>query len=115
MVNHGIPVEDMEEMIEGIKQFQEQPSEVKMAWYSRDVKQQVRFYCNGDLFIAKAANWRDSIACNYDNGVLDSDALPLVCRYCICILNFFFRSPLLLKLLVMIQYAEKQSAITWKP
>ncbi|KAK1384966.1 1-aminocyclopropane-1-carboxylate oxidase-like [Heracleum sosnowskyi] len=80
MVNHGISESVMEKMIEGIKGFHEQPKEVKMEWYSRDPKRKVRYYSNGDLHISKAANWRDSIACSFDDGLLDSDALPLVCR-----------------------------------
>lgn len=80
MVNHGISKSVMEKMIEGIKSFHEQPKEVKMEWYSRDPKRKVRYYCNGDLHVSKAANWRDSIACSFDDGLLDSNALPLVCR-----------------------------------
>ncbi|KAL1830940.1 hypothetical protein ACET3Z_000591 [Daucus carota] len=80
MVNHGISKTVMENMIQGIKQFHEQANEVKMGWYSRDPKQKVRYYSNGDLHVSKAANWRDSIACSFEDGLLDSDALPLVCR-----------------------------------
>ncbi|XP_059626854.1 1-aminocyclopropane-1-carboxylate oxidase homolog 5-like [Cornus florida] len=78
MVNHGIPLV-MKEMIEGVRRFHEQPNELKTKWYSSDSKQRVRYYCNGDLHISKAANWRDSIACKFDDCVLESDALPLVC------------------------------------
>ncbi|KAK3026181.1 hypothetical protein RJ639_040568 [Escallonia herrerae] len=77
MVNHGIPVGVAEEMIEAVRHFHEQPKEVKMDWYSRDPEQRVRYYCNGDLHVSKAANWRDSIACNYKDGMLEADALPL--------------------------------------
>ncbi|KAK2970141.1 hypothetical protein RJ640_019609 [Escallonia rubra] len=80
IVNHGIPVGVAEEMIEAVRHFHEQPKEVKMDWYSRDPEQKVRYYCNGDLHVSKAANWRDSIACNYKDGMLEADALPLVCR-----------------------------------
>lgn len=80
MVNHGIPESFMEEMIDGVKCFHELTQEVKMEWYSRDHERKVRYYSNGDLHVSKAANWRDSIACYYVDGALDSDALPLVCR-----------------------------------
>ncbi|XP_062147558.1 1-aminocyclopropane-1-carboxylate oxidase homolog 1-like [Alnus glutinosa] len=80
MVNHGIPVSVIDNMLEAIRQFHEQPKEVKMEWYSRDYKQRVRYYCNGDLFVSKAANWRDSIAFDFQDGPLNPEAFPLVCR-----------------------------------
>nr|XP_043635569.1 1-aminocyclopropane-1-carboxylate oxidase homolog 1-like [Erigeron canadensis] len=83
LVNHGIPGNILEEMIEGIQLFHEQPREVKMEWYSREHGQQVRFYSNGDLYVSKAINWRDSISCHYADGVLDPNALPGVCRQAI--------------------------------
>jgi hypothetical protein len=81
MVNHGIPVSVIDNMLEAVRQFHEQPKEVKMEWYSRDYKQRVRYYCNGDLFVSKAANWRDSIAFDFQDGPLNPEAFPLVCRY----------------------------------
>ncbi|KAK6937809.1 Non-hem dioxygenase N-terminal domain [Dillenia turbinata] len=80
VVNHGIPVSIMDEMIHGIRRFHELPKEEKMLWYSRDFDQIVRYYCNGDLLIAKAANWRDSISCEYRDDTLDPEAIPQVCR-----------------------------------
>jgi hypothetical protein len=81
MINHGIPVSVIDNTLKAVRQFHEQPKEEKMEWYSRDHKQRVRYYCNGDLLVSKAANWRDSIAFDFQDGPLNPEAFPLVCRY----------------------------------
>ncbi|KAK8506170.1 hypothetical protein V6N12_074220 [Hibiscus sabdariffa] len=52
-----------------------------MKWYSRDYKQPVRYFCNGDLLVNKgAANWRDSIAFDFHDSQLDPQLFPPICR-----------------------------------
>ena len=81
MVNHGVPSATMAELLEGIRQFHEQPKEVKMKWYSRDRSLLVRYVSNGSLFHASTpAHWRDTLACAFPNEQLDKDELPQVCR-----------------------------------
>ena len=66
-------------MLEAVGQFHEQPKEEKMEWYSRDQKQRVKYYCNGALLVSKAADWRDSILFEFQDGPLNPDELPLIC------------------------------------
>ncbi|RVW71093.1 1-aminocyclopropane-1-carboxylate oxidase-like 1 [Vitis vinifera] len=63
VVNHGIPESVLNDMIDGIRRFHEQDAETKKEYYSRDSQKKVRFNSNFDLYQARMANWRDSLAC----------------------------------------------------
>ncbi|KAI6673871.1 hypothetical protein NL676_001777 [Syzygium grande] len=78
--NHGIPLDVMDSMLEGVKKFHDQPVEVKQELYSRDGSKRVRYFFNGDFFRSKAAIWRDSIVFDFQDGVLEPEAVPPICR-----------------------------------
>ncbi|KAK7393421.1 hypothetical protein VNO78_21977 [Psophocarpus tetragonolobus] len=81
IVNHSVPVSVMYGMLRGIREFHDQPTEVKKPWYSRDSNAKVKYFSNSDLFVAKAANWRDTIAFDMlDGRPINPEAYPPVCR-----------------------------------
>lgn len=61
VVNHGIPLNVLEDMIEGIRKFNEQDVELKKEFYTRDHTRNVRFNSNYDLHYSRTANWRDTL------------------------------------------------------
>ncbi|KAL8525130.1 hypothetical protein ACS0TY_014666 [Phlomoides rotata] len=63
VVNHGIPVSVLEEMLSGVRRFYEQDTETKKLYYTRDVERKVVYNSNFDLYSAAAANWRDTFFC----------------------------------------------------
>ncbi|XP_074291049.1 1-aminocyclopropane-1-carboxylate oxidase homolog 1-like [Silene latifolia] len=79
VLNHGIPMDVLDRMIEGIKMFHEQDLEAKEELYSRG-KKQVEYNSNYDRRM-KAAIWRDTLAvnCSYTDH-LDPKLLPPICR-----------------------------------
>ena len=81
VTKHGISQSIMDEMIEGIRRFNEQPNEAKMEFYSRDKMKKVRFNSNFDLYKAKAANWRDTLMCVMAPNPPQYEEYPEACRY----------------------------------
>ncbi|KAJ8562867.1 hypothetical protein K7X08_031319 [Anisodus acutangulus] len=80
VVNHGVPQHVMDEMIRGVRSFNEQPNKIKMEFYSRDNLKKVKFNSNFDLYQSKAANWRDTLVCAMAPNSPSSDELPETCR-----------------------------------
>lgn len=81
VINHGIEVTVLDEMIDGIRKFHEQDSEVKKQMYSRDyLRKKIFLNSNFDLFTASAANWRDTLNCVMAPRPPNPEELPDVCR-----------------------------------
>jgi len=80
VINHGIPLHVLDEMINGICRFHEQDAEAKKPFYSRDKDKKVRYFSNGKLFRDMAANWRDTIAFAANPDLPNPEEMPIVCR-----------------------------------
>ncbi|KAH0876727.1 hypothetical protein HID58_064121, partial [Brassica napus] len=64
VINHGIPLNVMDRMKEGVREFHELDPEVRKGFYSRDSSSSNMLYMsNFDLYNSPAANWRDTLVC----------------------------------------------------
>ncbi|KMT16653.1 hypothetical protein BVRB_3g049390 [Beta vulgaris subsp. vulgaris] len=81
VVNHGISMEVLNNMLQGIRMFHEQNAEVKKKFYTRERGKRVLYSSNYDLYFSRFANWRDTLSVNNTNsGHLDPKELPEICR-----------------------------------
>ncbi|PIA25967.1 hypothetical protein AQUCO_10200024v1 [Aquilegia coerulea] len=80
LLNHGIPLSVMDEMIEAVRRFNEQPHEVKAQYYTRDRTNKMVYNSNFDLYQAPATNWRDTFFVSMAPDDLNPDELPVVLR-----------------------------------
>lgn len=81
VLNHGIPVSVMEEMMDGVRRFFEQDVEAKKQLFSRDYTKRVVYNSNFDLYSAPAAKWRDTVFCSMAPNPPKPEELPTVFRY----------------------------------
>lgn len=80
IVNHGIPLDVMDDMLDGVRGFHEQPKEKKMHLYSCDGGKRVRFSSNEPLREHESACWRDLLTCVFLDDIIDPGIIPSVCR-----------------------------------
>ncbi|XP_038697199.1 1-aminocyclopropane-1-carboxylate oxidase homolog 1-like [Tripterygium wilfordii] len=76
IVNHGIPLKVMENMIGAIKSFNEQPTEIKSRIYGS--KRSVTFGCH--IGTLKAASWRDTLHFLPSRSNFEPEEIPEICR-----------------------------------
>ncbi|XP_071726340.1 1-aminocyclopropane-1-carboxylate oxidase homolog 1-like [Rutidosis leptorrhynchoides] len=81
VVNHGIPIKVLDEVLKGAHEFHEQDVEKKKEYYSRDPERTVKLNTNFDFYLSRAANWRDSLIIDMvKSNHLDPQNLPSICR-----------------------------------
>ncbi|KAF6154821.1 hypothetical protein GIB67_032433 [Kingdonia uniflora] len=80
VVNHGIPIHVLEEMLQGVLRFYEEPNEVKVNYFTRAWDRKVRYGSNFDLYSSRAANWRDTLFCAMAPEHPDPEEFPVACR-----------------------------------
>ncbi|GAU26302.1 hypothetical protein TSUD_56000 [Trifolium subterraneum] len=80
VVNHGIPLNVLQDMKEGVLRFHEQDTEVKKEMYSRDLTKPLVFTSNFDLYSPAPLNWGDTFAWNMASNATKPEDFPVVCR-----------------------------------
>ncbi|KAL5708442.1 hypothetical protein ACHQM5_019235 [Ranunculus cassubicifolius] len=81
VVNHGVGLNVLDEMIQGVIRFHEQDAEVRKQYYSRDRMKTVKYSSNFDLYTSKTANWRDTLTFIMASPEpVDPQELPPTCR-----------------------------------
>ncbi|KAL3626403.1 hypothetical protein CASFOL_029952 [Castilleja foliolosa] len=80
VINHGIPIGVLDEMLSGVRRFNEQESEAKKKYYTRDFTKKVVFNSNFDLYASPAANWRDTFLTFMAPDPPEPGELPDSCR-----------------------------------
>ncbi|XP_043705808.1 1-aminocyclopropane-1-carboxylate oxidase homolog 1-like [Telopea speciosissima] len=80
IINHGVPSDVINSTIDAIKAFNEQPTEVKSQYYTRDMGRGVFFATNFDLYKSKAATWRDTVHVRFSPTAPEIEDIPEILR-----------------------------------
>ncbi|CAN6883712.1 unnamed protein product [Brassica oleracea] len=80
VINHGVSLDLLERMKDGVGGFNEQAPEVKKQYYSRDFRREFVYTSNFDLYTSSAASWRDTFSCYMAPNPTKPQDLPAICR-----------------------------------
>ncbi|KAK4481906.1 hypothetical protein RD792_012818 [Penstemon davidsonii] len=80
IINHELPLSIMDEMIEGVRRFNEQDAEVKKKYYTRDRTKRFQYNSNMDIYTEPTASWKDNLLGRMVPNPPHSHELPDVCR-----------------------------------
>ncbi|KFK42979.1 hypothetical protein AALP_AA1G063900 [Arabis alpina] len=80
VINHGVSLELLEKMKNGVRGFNEQSPEVRKQFYTRDFSKEFVYTSNFDLYTSQAASWRDTFMCYMAPNPPKPHDLPPICR-----------------------------------
>ncbi|XP_023526736.1 1-aminocyclopropane-1-carboxylate oxidase homolog 1-like [Cucurbita pepo subsp. pepo] len=80
LINHGIPVDVLEEMKDAVRRFNEQETESRKQYYTRDLTMPLIYNSNFDLYSATTTNWRDTFGYISAPNLHNPASLPEICR-----------------------------------
>ncbi|KAG2267237.1 hypothetical protein Bca52824_061792 [Brassica carinata] len=80
VVNHGVSLDLLERMKDGVRMFNEQSPEVKKQFYSLDFSREFVYTSNFELYTSSAASWRDTFSCYMAPNPPKPHDLPAICR-----------------------------------
>ncbi|KAF8392230.1 hypothetical protein HHK36_022572 [Tetracentron sinense] len=83
VINHGIPINVLDELIDGVRRFNKQDTEVKKEFYTNDRNRMRKALHNNkfDLSELPSAKWRNTLCCNMAPIPPNPEELPMACRY----------------------------------
>ncbi|GAB2228643.1 hypothetical protein Droror1_Dr00022764 [Drosera rotundifolia] len=80
VVNHEVPMEVMERVVEAVRGFNESEDEVRKGYYKREMGDGFGYSTNVDLYLSKAASWRDTVQVRLGPVMAQLDAIPEILR-----------------------------------